>query len=81
MAVAIRLLAKTMNVHHYTEEQYKRDCEERNAAFEAKHGREMNWDDYVRMIGGRFGGASIIARDKSMTSSSQDDGLMPYQQT
>ena len=48
-----------MSVIHYTEAAYKRDCEERNAAFKAKHGREMNYEDVLLSFGGQFVGHSI----------------------
>ena len=71
----------TCTFYTYTKEQQALDAAERNAAFEAKHGRPMNYEDVIKSFGGRFVGQSIIASYRRPTSGSVDDGLIRGEQT
>ena len=44
-------------------------------------GREPTYEDGLAAIGFRFTGHSIVERDRSPSSQSQDDGLTEFKQT
>ena len=68
-------LKMSVTVTTYTADQFKKDCEERNAWFLKVNGREINYEDVIKSWGGRMSGESQLTQER-INSRSENDGVI-----